>query len=116
MVSWGSHQLNLWEGRPDWNHFLLGDDIFALVPCLVKPYSRRQLISEERIAINRISRGRRVVKNVFGIIVNRFRVLLGTMRQRPKVVRDIVLTSVVLQNMLRTELTGLPPQQMTEWP
>ena len=42
------------------------------------------------------------MENAFGILVRRFRVLLGTMEKRPKVVRDIVLTYVVLYNMLRT--------------
>ena len=43
-----------------------------------------------------------MVENSFGILVKQFRVLLTTMEQRPKVVRDIVLTCVVLQNMLRS--------------
>ena len=74
----------------------------CLMPWLVKPYSRRQLTREERIANNRISRGRSVVENSFGILVKRFRVLLTIMEQRPKVVRDIVITCVVLHNMLRS--------------
>ena len=74
----------------------------ALIPWLVKPYSRRQLTREERIANYRISKGRRVVENSFDILVQRFRVLLTTMEQRPKVVRDIVLTCVVLHNILRS--------------
>ena len=44
-----------------------------------------------------------MVENVFGILVSRFRVLLVTMKQRLKVVRDI-FTCVVLHNMLRTHL------------
>ena len=77
----------LGPGRPNLHYFLLGDDDFARMPWLVKPYSR-QLTREERVANYRISRGRRVVENSFGTLVKRFRVLLTTMEQRPKVVRD----------------------------
>ena len=88
------------------HYFLLGDNVFALMPWLVKPYRGRQFRREKRRANYRISRGRRVMENVFGILESRFRVLLGTMEQRLKVVRDIVLTYVVLQNMLRAHQGG----------
>ena len=68
---------------------------------MVKPFSRRQMTREERIANYMISKGRKVVENAFGISVSRFRVLLSTMEQRPEVARDIMLTCVVLHNMLR---------------
>ena len=42
----------------------------------------------------------------FYLIEERIRVLLTTMKQRPKVVRDIVLTCVVLHNMLRSNQVG----------
>ena len=42
-----------------------------------------------------------MVENSFGILVRRFRVLLTTMEQRSKVVRDICVNLVVLHNMLR---------------
>ena len=84
------------EVGPDLYYFLLGDDALALMPCLVKPYSRRQLMitSEERIANYRIFRGRSGVENAFGILASRFRVILDTMEKRPMVVRDIILTCV----------------------
>ena len=48
---------------------------------------------------------------------NRFRVLLRTMEKRTKVVRNIVLTCVVLHNMLRThqgraDRTSIPTDDM----
>ena len=47
-----------------------------------------------------------MVENSFGILVRRFKELLTTMEQRSKVVRDIVLTCVVLYNMLRSHQGG----------
>ena len=90
------------ELGPDLHYFFLGDDAFALMPWMVKQYSLRKLTMEERIAINRISKGRRVVENAFGILVSNFRVLLGTREQIPRAVGDIVFTCVVFHSTLRT--------------
>ena len=79
----------LGEGGPDLHYFLLDDNAFTLMPWMVKPYSRGQLTKEERIANYRISRDRRVVENALGILVSHFRVLLGTMEQRPKIMSFI---------------------------
>ena len=46
----------LGPGGLDLHYFLLGDDAFALMPWLVKLYSRHQL-TRERVANYRISRG-----------------------------------------------------------
>ena len=103
MAAWGFQQLeHLGGGGPDLHYFLLGDDAFALMPWMVKRYSRRQLTWEERIANYRISRGSRVVENAFEILLSHFIVLLDTLKQRPRDVRDIMFMCVVLYNMLRT--------------
>ena len=68
----------LGEEGPDLYYFLLSDDTFALMPWLVKPYSRRQLTKEQRMGNYSIFRSRRVVENAFGILASRISVLLDT--------------------------------------
>ena len=72
----------------------------------MKPYGRRMLTREERIANYRLSRGRRVVENAFGILVSRFRMMLTTIELPPAIVREVVLTCVVLHNILRSQYQG----------
>ena len=64
------------------------------------------LTREERIANYRISRGRRVVENAFGILVSRFRVMRTTIELPPETFREVVFTCVVLHNILRSQYQG----------
>ncbi|XP_012542349.1 uncharacterized protein LOC105840111 [Monomorium pharaonis] len=59
-------------------YVLLADNAFPLQKHILKPYSLRNLTHDERILNYRVSRERRVVENSFGILANRFRVLLST--------------------------------------
>jgi hypothetical protein len=77
---------------------------------MMKPYSHRGLDNEERIFNYRLSRARRVVENAFGILANRFQVLLTTMQHHPSTVKVIVKACIVLHNLMRLRYPELQNQ------
>lgn len=88
-------------------YLFVADDAFALGPRIMKPYSGiYPKGSVERIFNYRLSRARRVVENVFGIMASVFRVLRKPMLLEPEKVTDIVLTCTLLHNFLRKSKTS----------
>ncbi|XP_050294537.1 uncharacterized protein LOC126734825 [Anthonomus grandis grandis] len=55
-------------------YVFVGDEAFALRDDFLKPIAQKQLNSDRRIFNYRLSRCRRIVKNVFGILAARFRI------------------------------------------
>lgn len=85
--------------------YVCADDAFPLQENLMKPFSHKDMLYERRIYNYRISRGRRVVENAFGILSNRFRVFLTKIALEPAKVVMLVQAACALHNMLR-EKTG----------
>lgn len=81
-------------------YVVLADAAFPLQNHILKPYPSRNLSHDERICNYRISRGRRVVENVFGILANKFRVLLTQIHLPVETVQNITLACCVLHNYL----------------
>lgn len=89
---------------PGFNHKLpyviVADDAFALKPNLLKPYPDRGLTVEKTVFNYRLSRARRTVENAFGILANRWRVLLSTITLSVEKVETITYACVLLHNYL----------------
>ena len=81
-------------------YVIVGDEAFPLKTYLLKPYPSRQLDLSKRIFNYRLSRARRVVENVFGILASRFRVFKSTIDMEPEKAQKIVLACCALHNFL----------------
>lgn len=100
-------------------YIIVGDDAFALKPNLMKPYPERGLTLEKRIFNYRLSRARRVVENAFGILANRFRVLLNPINLSVDNVEIITHTCALLHNFLLLKKSNqwhIPTQHRGENP
>lgn len=84
-------------------YFIVGDEAFPLKTYLMKPYPSRQLDLSKRIFNYRLSRARRVVENIFGILASRLRVFKSTIDMEPERAQKIVLACCALHNYLRTK-------------
>ena len=90
-------------------YHILGDDAFPLRKDLMKPFPHRNLEHTQQIFNYRISRARRVVENAFGILANRFRVLLTRINLDPSKATTVVLAVCVLHNFLIDNQRGYAP-------
>ncbi|CAB4040889.1 Hypothetical predicted protein, partial [Paramuricea clavata] len=81
-------------------YHIVGDDAFPLRKDIMKPYPHRSLDKPKKIFNYTLSRARRVGENAFGILANRFRVFLTTIKLHPDKVVDIILAACCLHNFL----------------
>ena len=81
--------------------FFIGDDAFPLRQHMLKPFSARYLESEQLVFNYRLSRARRVVENLFGILATRFRCLSNTLEVTPEKAVSITKACLTLHNLFR---------------
>lgn len=80
---------------------ITGDDAFPLKTYLLKPFPFRNQDHQRRVFSYRLSRARRTVESAFGILANRWRVLLNPIQLEPKKVETVVMACLILHNLLR---------------
>ena len=105
----GPHTLD--DGETEETFVIVADDAFPLIENLIKLYPFRGLSKKQRIYNYHLSRARRIVENVFEILVNRFRIFLSPILLSPKNVEIFTLACCTLYNFLRDKapLRYAPP-------
>lgn len=84
----------------------VGDEAFALHKDFLKPYPQRELTHDRRVFNYRLSRARRVVENVFGILSSRFRVYHSPINMNLEHIDSVVMATCALHNFLRKSTAG----------
>ena len=89
------------DGIPDKiPYHIVADDAFPLSEHIMTPFTQTNLDKPERIFNYRLARSRRVVENVFGLMVNRFQVLLTMVNLSPEKVTQVILAACCLHNFM----------------
>ena len=106
---------SLQEGRPEIPYTFLADEAFPLMENIMKPYAGiGPKGSRERIYNYRLSRARRVVENVFGIICSVFRLLRRPILLQPKKAALVVMAITYLHNFFMVK-QDFAPSIYTRW-
>ena len=72
-----------------------------------KKEAQRQLTKEQSVCNYRLSRGRRIVENDFGVLAQSWQILLTTMQHDPETIAIIVEAYVILHNLMRMRYPAL---------
>ncbi|VDI64975.1 Hypothetical predicted protein [Mytilus galloprovincialis] len=88
-------------------YFFFADNAFQLKTDMMKLFPFRNMTVEDRIFNYRLSRTRSLVENAFGIMSQRFQILLSTMQHSPDNVRIVVQACICLHNLIGIRLPNM---------
>lgn len=91
---------------------ILTDDVFLMRTKLMKPYRRANFTHRPKIFNYRLSCGRRIVGNAFGILASRWQCLARIMLQMHSVVMSVIPACICLHNVFRMRYANLDRGQM----
>lgn len=89
-------------------HFFAADSAFPLHENMIRPYAGNNLAEKQNIFNYRLSRARRTIESTFGILSQRWRILLKPIQASLEVTETIVQACVVLHNYLQSSESDLP--------
>lgn len=79
---------------------IAADESFPLITNM-RAFPGKNLTDEQRIFNYRLSRARRISENVFGILVQKFRIFMRPLQGNSENITRIVLTPCILYNFIR---------------
>ncbi|XP_066450806.1 uncharacterized protein [Eleutherodactylus coqui] len=85
----------------------VADEAFGLSNYVMRPFARRNIDTRRQAFNYRLTRAQRYVECAFGILANRWRVLLSTIQLAPENVSAVIRACVVLHNFCRRHDTVL---------
>lgn len=87
-------------------YVFVADDAFPLRTDMLKPYKHSDLNNKEKKIFNyRLSRARRIIENVFGILVARFRIFHGAINLQLENIDKVVKATCALHNYLMSTVS-----------
>lgn len=84
-------------------YYFVADEAFPLSKQVMQPYPGQFLNEKKSIFNYRLSRARCVIKNIFGILVSRWRIFQRCIYLNPKHIDTIIMAAVNLHNFLMTQ-------------
>lgn len=83
--------------------YISADDAFPMSIRLMKPFPGLYLDETKKIFNYRLSRGRKLIENAFGILASRWRIFYRLVGMDPEKMNNVVNTAICLHNMLMTK-------------